>query len=509
MAATQVALDLVEVGGHVLARRALVLVGQLGDALGRGRRARWTATRAARCRGPSGQCAGARNGFRAASEAARILRRCCSDSTSAGWTGDLRGRLPRPAGAGRAAHRRGPGAARRRAGARRRRAARAHRALRRRRGRRPAGPADRRGQGAWRRSRPTCGPPSRSPTPTSPPTTRRSATPTPSTATGASRCASCSGPVDRAACYVPSALAPLVSTVLMTAVPAKVAGVPEVVLVTSPQRDGTVAPGDPRGGRHRRRRRGVPGRRPGRDRRPRLRHRVDPARRRHRRPRQRPGRPGQARGRVGRAWSACRAPSPGPSEVVVIADASHAGRVGRHRRRAPGRARARTAWRGSSPGTRRSPTASPTPSPRSCRGRRGAQHLEATLAEGGYAVLCDGPEQAIEIANAIAPEHLELLVDDPDALAAARPPRRRGVLRAVRAGVGRRLPRRAQPRAAHLRLGPLLRRAAGRRLPQARPRRVGRPGRASPRSASTSIALATYEGLDAHAESIRLRQGPS
>ena len=29
----------------------------------------------------------------------------------------------------------------------------------------------------------------------------------------------------------------------MTAVPAKVAGVPEVVLVTSPQPDGTVAPG--------------------------------------------------------------------------------------------------------------------------------------------------------------------------------------------------------------------------------------------------------------------------
>ena len=44
------------------------------------------------------------------------------------------------------------------------------------------------------------------------------------------------------------------------------------------------------------------------------------------------------------------------------------------------------------------------------------EHLEATLAEGGYAVLCDGPEHAIEIANAIAPEHLELLVADPDAL---------------------------------------------------------------------------------------------
>jgi histidinol dehydrogenase len=31
-------------------------------------------------------------------------------------------------------------------------------------------------------------------------------------------------------------------------------------------------------------------------------------------------------------------------------------------------------------------------------------------------VLCDGPEQAMAVANAIAPEHLELLVDDPDAL---------------------------------------------------------------------------------------------
>src|ERR687898_427120 len=50
-------------------------------------------------------------------------------------------------------------------------------------------------------------------------------------------------PVDRVGCYVPSAAAPLVSTVLMTVVPAKVAGVPEVVLVTAPQRDGTVAPG--------------------------------------------------------------------------------------------------------------------------------------------------------------------------------------------------------------------------------------------------------------------------
>jgi histidinol dehydrogenase len=42
--------------------------------------------------------------------------------------------------------------------------------------------------------------------------------------------------------------------------------------------------------------------------------------------------------------------------------------------------------------------------------------LEATLGTGGYAVLVDGPEQAIAVANAIAPEHLELMVSAPDEL---------------------------------------------------------------------------------------------
>ena len=42
--------------------------------------------------------------------------------------------------------------------------------------------------------------------------------------------------------------------------------------------------------------------------------------------------------------------------------------------------------------------------------------LAATLAEGGYAVVCDGPDQALAVANAIAPEHLELLVEDAAAL---------------------------------------------------------------------------------------------
>ncbi len=42
--------------------------------------------------------------------------------------------------------------------------------------------------------------------------------------------------------------------------------------------------------------------------------------------------------------------------------------------------------------------------------------LEATVATGGYAVVVDGPEQAMAVANAVAPEHLEILVDRAEAL---------------------------------------------------------------------------------------------
>lgn len=49
--------------------------------------------------------------------------------------------------------------------------------------------------------------------------------------------------VERAGVYVPGGTAPLISTVLMTVIPARVAGVSEVVLCSPPQPDGTVAPG--------------------------------------------------------------------------------------------------------------------------------------------------------------------------------------------------------------------------------------------------------------------------
>ena len=49
-------------------------------------------------------------------------------------------------------------------------------------------------------------------------------------------------PLDSVACYVPGGTAPLFSSLLMAAVPARVAGVPRVVAVTPPRSDGGIAP---------------------------------------------------------------------------------------------------------------------------------------------------------------------------------------------------------------------------------------------------------------------------
>lgn len=49
-------------------------------------------------------------------------------------------------------------------------------------------------------------------------------------------------PIGRVGVYVPGGLAPLISTLIHTAVPAQVAGVPEIVVTTPPAKDGTVHP---------------------------------------------------------------------------------------------------------------------------------------------------------------------------------------------------------------------------------------------------------------------------
>ena len=130
-----------------------------------------------------------------------------------------------------------------------------------------------------------------------------------------------------------------------------------------------------------------------------------------------------------------------------------------------------TVWRGCHLGRGGGQGRSPTRSAAYAAASPRRADIEATLAEGGYAVLVDGPEQAMAVANAIAPEHLELMVADAESAGAAGAQRRRGVLRPVGAGLARRLPGRAVARAAHQRIGPLRPGAHRGRLHQARARR--------------------------------------
>lgn len=310
-------------------------------------------------------------------------------------------------------------------------------------------------------------------------------------------------PVDRAACYVPSALAPLVSTVLMTAVPAKVAGVPEVVLVTSPQRDGTVAPGilaaAALAGVDEVYRVGGPAVigalaygtesiRP-----------VDVI--------VGPGsaRVAQAKREVASA-GLVGVPSAfaGPSEVVVVADGSvppewAAIDVVLQAEHGPDGLAWLVTWDEQVADAVAAAVAEIVPrSPR-------RQHLEATLAEGGYAVLCEGPEQAMAVSNAIAPEHLELLVDDPDALLPL--VRHAGAVFCgpfAPASVGDYLagPNHVLPTYGSARFSGALR--VDDFLKHIHVVSMGPDGLAE--VADHVEALATYEGLAAHAESVALRR---
>jgi histidinol dehydrogenase len=313
-------------------------------------------------------------------------------------------------------------------------------------------------------------------------------------------------PVDRAACYVPSNLAPLVSTVLMTAVPAKVAGVAEVVLVTSPRPDGTVEPGILAAA-------ALAG--------------VDEV--------YRVGGPavigalaygtasirpvdvivGPGSARVAQAKREVAAaglvgvPSAfaGPSEVVVVADGSvpapwAAIDVLLQAEHGPDGLAWLVTWDEACADAVAEEVARLVPaSPR-------RDHLEATLAEGGYVVLCDDAEQALAVSNAIAPEHLELLVADPDALlplvrhagAVFCGPWAPASVGDYLAGPNHVLPTFGSARfAGALRVDDFLTHIHVVSLDADALAEVG----------PHVEVLATYEGLDAHAESIRLRRSTS
>jgi len=218
-------------------------------------------------------------------------------------------------------------------------------------------------------------------------------------------------PVDRAGLYVPGGRAAYPSTVLMTAIPAQLAGVTELVLCVPPDRDGTVAAptlaaaalvgitevyrvGGAQAiaamayGTETIRAVDVivgPGNRY-----------VALAKR-------------EVAGTVGIDAFA------GPSEVVVVADGSVPARFAAadllaQAEHGPGGASVLVTW---DPDVADAVDAALTDLlADSTRG----DDITATLATGGRVVLVDDAVAALDVVNAIAPEHLELLTSDPGAL---------------------------------------------------------------------------------------------
>jgi histidinol dehydrogenase len=310
-------------------------------------------------------------------------------------------------------------------------------------------------------------------------------------------------PVDRAGCYVPGGRAAYPSTVLMTAVPAKVAGVPEVVLCVPPDRDGRVPDSVLAAAAIA----GVDEV-----------HRVGGA---------------QAVAALAYGTETIRAvdvivgpgnvyvalakrevageglvgvPSSfaGPSEVVVVADASAPVQAAAldivvQAEHGPGGLAWLVTWDPDVADAITQAVAGHV-----ARAERRVE-IEATLAEGGWCVLVDGPEDAMVVANAIAPEHLQLMTRDDEALVAR--VRHAGAvfcgplspasLGDYWAGPSHVLPTNGSAR------------FSGALTPDdfTKPVHVIQADRAALEVASPHVeALASIEGLAAHAESIRIRR---
>lgn len=219
-------------------------------------------------------------------------------------------------------------------------------------------------------------------------------------------------PVDRAGCYVPGGRAIYPSTVLMTAIPARVAGVPEVILCVPPDASGHVPQATIAaaaiakvdevyrvGGAQ-----AIGAMAYGTESLPAVDVIVGPgnvyvalAKR-------------EVAGVVG-------VPSAfaGPSEVVVVADDTTdpelaAVDVILQAEHGPGGQAWLVTWsEAAADAIGAEIDAQVASAPR-------REDIEATFAGGGHAVICSGPAQAAEVVNLIAPEHLELLTEDPRAL---------------------------------------------------------------------------------------------
>jgi histidinol dehydrogenase len=218
-------------------------------------------------------------------------------------------------------------------------------------------------------------------------------------------------PVDRAGLYVPGGRASYPSTVLMTAIPAQVAGVPEIVLCVPPGPDGlvpdaTLAAASLVG--------------------------VDEV--------YRVGgaqaiaalaygtetiRPVDVVVGPGNAYVAAAKREvsgvvgidslAGPSEVVVVADASApaefaAADLLAQAEHGPGGTAILVTW-----DVDVADAVDAALVELVAESARGAD-VEATLVGGGRTLIVSGPEQAMDVVNVIAPEHLELIIDNAEAL---------------------------------------------------------------------------------------------
>ncbi len=311
--------------------------------------------------------------------------------------------------------------------------------------------------------------------------------------------------VDRAGLYVPAGRAPLISTVLMTAVPARVAGVPEIVLCSPPGRDGEVASGILAAA-------ALAG--------------VDEV-----------YRVGGAQAIAAMAYGTESIPSvdvivgpgnlyvsvakrqvaqegrvgvpsafAGPSEVVVVADDTTPIRCAAidvvvQAEHGPDGLAWLVTW---SPDAARRITAEVERlvqvSPR-------REEITSTLAGGGYAVIVDGPERAMEVANEVAPEHLELMTSDPEALLPL--VRSAGAVFAgvyAPASVGDYVagPSHVLPTYGSARFASALGVNDFRKQIHV----ISLDREALARHAPDVVAIAEAEGLAAHAESVRLREVP-
>jgi histidinol dehydrogenase len=306
--------------------------------------------------------------------------------------------------------------------------------------------------------------------------------------------------VDRAGAYVPGGRAAYPSTLLMTVIPARVAGVREVAVCVPPGPDGRVASATLAaawsagadevyrvGGAQ-----AIAALAYGTESIPPVDVVVGP----------------------GNAYVACAKREvagvvgidslAGPSELVVVADASvpasfAAADLLAQAEHGPGGAAVLVTWDPAvADDVDAALTALAADAPRRA-------DIESTLATGGRIVLVDDAAAAVDVANAIAPEHLELLTEDPDALvplvrnagAVFCGPWAPAVLGDYAAGVNHVLPTARTARfASALRVDTFRK-----HIHVVRATEDGLAG-----AARHVEALAAVEGLDAHRASIAIRQ---